>query len=175
MHMPCGFFRVGFGRLTGMLFNVASTILESCRLAPSMANPIGTPSPSVSKLRLTPSLARSVGLGPIFFPAQRCLGHRAVDGLPCPIDTFHLIILPESGGPKLLKNARRYPFLKSVMRRTTRTNSSGIQGIPLATCSQHEENGVQAHTVIDSWSPTSETMRVLVLRQQWLNLVPQLI
>jgi hypothetical protein len=55
-----------------MLSLVAGTNFISWRLAPSMCKPIGTPCPSVSRLRLTPSLPRSVGLGWVFFPERRC-------------------------------------------------------------------------------------------------------
>ncbi len=37
-----------------------------CRLAPSMAMPIGMPAASVNRLRLTPCLPRSVGFAPVF-------------------------------------------------------------------------------------------------------------
>ncbi len=38
--------------------------------------------------RLTPSLPRSVGFLPVFFPAQWRLGHRPVHALPFPLDPF---------------------------------------------------------------------------------------
>ncbi len=47
---------------------MARTSLTSCRLAPSIARPSGTPCPAVRRLRFTPALPRSVGLGPVFFP-----------------------------------------------------------------------------------------------------------
>ena len=45
--------------------------------------PSGTPRRSERIDRLTPSLPRSVGFLPVFFPAQRRLGHRAVDACQC--------------------------------------------------------------------------------------------
>lgn len=58
---------------THLLLIVASTILLSCRLAPSTASSIGTPDASLSKLRFTPFPARSVGFGPVP-PSRRGLG-----------------------------------------------------------------------------------------------------
>ena len=72
----CGRLRgVGRGRFTGMLESVSITSFWSCTLAPPTATPNGTPAASTRTDRLTPSLPRSVGFGPVFFPAQRRLGH----------------------------------------------------------------------------------------------------
>src|SRR5439155_19045974 len=72
----------------GMLAMVSAMSLWSFRFAPSIVSPTGTPAPSVRRLRLVPSLARSVGFGPVFFPAQRGFGssHRPSPANPtgCP-------------------------------------------------------------------------------------------
>src|SRR5436305_15114532 len=73
-----------------MLSNVGSSSRLSCVLAPSMATPSGTPAPSVSTERLTPDFARSVGFGPVFFPAQWRFGHRPVDALELPLNAFQV-------------------------------------------------------------------------------------
>src|SRR2546423_14784431 len=52
---------------------VGRTSFISWRCAPSIVSPIGTPCPSVSTLRLTPLLPRSVGLGPVFSPPKGAL------------------------------------------------------------------------------------------------------
>src|SRR6266487_1601070 len=49
---------------------------------------IGTPCPKVRRLRFTPLLPRSVGLGPVFSPAQRGLGHRPIQSRASP-SRFH--------------------------------------------------------------------------------------
>jgi hypothetical protein len=72
------FFFVGFGRLIGILVMVSFVILKSFRFAPSTAMPIGTPCPSVSRLRFAPCFARSVGFGPLFFPSKRRFCHRSI-------------------------------------------------------------------------------------------------
>jgi len=56
-----------------MLSSVLLTSFMSCRLAPSMASAIGMPTTSVSKLRLTHCLPRSIGFGPVFEPATGAL------------------------------------------------------------------------------------------------------
>src|SRR5688572_19055913 len=53
-----------------MLLSVSRASLKSTVFAPSTASPRGTPYESVSTLRLVPDLARSVGLGPLFFERQ---------------------------------------------------------------------------------------------------------
>ena len=56
-----------------MLSSVASTSFLSWRLAPSTARPTGTPLASVSRLRLVPSLPRSVGFRPVRSPPSGAL------------------------------------------------------------------------------------------------------
>ena len=106
-----------------MLFIVAWAILQSCRFAPSIAKPTGTPEPSVSRLRLTFFLALSVGLGPVFSPAEGGLGHGAIHGLPRPIDPFQLIIIFQSHFPQLAEHTGSGPFLKPRVSGTTGTNT----------------------------------------------------
>ena len=65
-HSPCGVYAVGSGCSAGMDCNVPRTSFMSCRLAPSMAIPTGMPLASVSRLRLTPCLPRSVGFASVF-------------------------------------------------------------------------------------------------------------
>src|SRR6476620_805647 len=101
----------------GMLSSVASTSFWSGTLAPSTATASGTPRPSISVERLTPSLPRSVGFFPVFFPTQRRLGHRSVHALPFPIDAFQLIVLGQSELPKFLEYTQLYPLLKVGMDR----------------------------------------------------------
>src|SRR5258708_4622202 len=73
-HMPCGRSAVGSGRSTTRLSMVGRTNFMSCRLAPSTTRPSGTPCPSVSRLRLTPDLPRSVGLRPVVSQWRRNCG-----------------------------------------------------------------------------------------------------
>lgn len=173
--MPCGCFRVALGRRTGMLWRVASTSLLSCRFAPSIARPIGTPEASVRTLRLTPSLARSVGLGPTFFPAQRSLGYGSVHRLPGPVDSFAFIVLLQPGRPEFLEDSGRHPFLEPVMGGTARTDPGLVQRIPLATRPQDKEDPIHALAVVGPRPPATEAMRVHMRGQQGYDLLPQFI
>ena len=71
---------------------MARTSLISWRLAPSTASPTGIPWASVNRLRLTPALPRSVGLGPVFPPTQGGLGHGSVHAQPTPVQTLQFIV-----------------------------------------------------------------------------------
>src|SRR5215510_8152295 len=124
--MPWGRFLVGRGRLTTTLLTVSLTNFMSGRLAPATTKPTGTPWPSVSRLRLTPLFARSVGLGPVFFPPKGGLGHRPVHAQPTPVDPLQVIKLFHSPFPQLQEYPRRHPFLKAVMGRGMGTQASGI-------------------------------------------------
>src|SRR5262245_48713439 len=98
----------------------------SGRLAPAATTPTGTPWPSVNRLRLTPLLARSVGLGPVFFPPERCLRHRPIHAEPPPVDPLQLLKLFHSRLPQLQKYPRCHPGLEPVMRRGMGTQAGGI-------------------------------------------------
>src|SRR6476660_3517820 len=96
---------------------VGRTNFMSCRLAPSIVRPIGTPCPSVSRLRLTPDLPRSVGLRPVFFPAQWRLGQPPVHRQPVPRDSAQLRKPLDSRVPEPEEEAGFHPGLKAVMGR----------------------------------------------------------
>src|SRR5688572_1332182 len=108
--MPCGQAHVGRGRLIGMLAIVSRASLKSTTFAPSTASPRGIPADSVSRLRFVPDLARSVGLGPLFFPSQRRLRHRAIHGQPVPVDADEFVVSFQRSHPGLLENTRFGPF-----------------------------------------------------------------
>src|SRR5262245_15688596 len=113
-----------------MLSMVARTSFISCRLAPSTTRPIGVPWPSVSRLRLTPDLPRSVGLLPAFFPAQSRLRQRPVHRQPVPVDPAQLIKLLHPSVPELEEHARFRPRLEAIMRRRMRAVLGLIQRLP---------------------------------------------
>src|SRR5215467_16082453 len=98
-----------------MLSIVARSSFISWRLAPSIAKPIGTPCPSVSRERLTPLLPRSVGLGPVFSPPKRRFGHRPIHTQEAPIDALQLVKRFEAGLPELLEHTGLDPFTKAIV------------------------------------------------------------
>src|SRR5579883_670960 len=94
---------------------VCRAILKSLRLAPSTATPIGMPSPSTNRLRLTPNLPRSVGFLPVFFPPEGCLGHAPIHRQPGPVDSLQLVILQQPCLPQLQEHAGGDPLLEAVV------------------------------------------------------------
>jgi len=157
-----------------MLAMVSAMSLWSLRFAPSTVRPTGTPAPSVRRLRLVPSLPRSVGLGPVFFPPKWGLGHGPVQRKPGPVDALRIIVGQESLPPELVEDTTVEPFAKSAIRRGARTDPSCVQRIPLAAGPQHEEDRRHGVAVGDPWTVTSEWM-CRTLGQQRLHLGPHCI
>src|SRR5512135_2640232 len=143
-----------------ILSRVGRLSFISWRLAPSIAMPIGTPCPSVSRLRFTPRLPRSVGLGPVFFPAQRRFRHGSIHREPVPVDPAELIKLLHSGLPEFEEDSRLYPLLKAVMRRRMRTQLRLIKGLPLASRSQHVEDRIGTVAIRHPRPSSSKAMRI---------------
>ncbi len=129
----------------------------------------------MSKLRLTPLLPRSVGLGPVFFPAQRRFGHRPVHTQPLPVNATEFIKLLNSGLPECEEDSRLHPLLKAIMGCRVRTQLGLIQGLPLATRSQHVEDGIGTVAIRHPWASSPKAMGIHMHRQQRLQLRPQLI
>src|ERR1700712_5560846 len=96
---------------------VARISLWSLRLAPSMTTPSGTPRPSVSTDRLTPRLARSVGLGPVFPPTEGRLAHCPVQRQPGPVDADQTVIGQKPLAPERREHSGFGPLLEAAMCR----------------------------------------------------------
>ena len=103
--------------------------------------PNGTPRQSVTTDRLTPSLPRSVGFLPVFFPAQRCLGHGSVQCLPTPADPASRVIRLQTFFPEAMKYPALAPFLKVPMNGAWRAELRR-QCLPLAARTQQIEDSV---------------------------------
>src|SRR5438105_14896731 len=84
---------------------VSANSLKSFLFAPATAKPTGTPLASTSNERLVPLLARSVGLGPVFFPRQGRLAHRPIHRKPTPVDAVEAVVLGQTGLPEAQKEA----------------------------------------------------------------------
>src|SRR3954468_4643076 len=76
----------------GSASSVSPITVWSLRLAPATTTESGVPRASVSRLRLVPHLARSVGLGPVFSPTEGRLAHRPVQRQPRPVDPLQPIV-----------------------------------------------------------------------------------
>jgi len=72
----------------------------------------GMPCASVSRLRLTSPLPRSVGLGPVFFLAQRGFCHGAIQCQPRPVNPVQCLQGYQSQAPEVLEYACLRSFLK---------------------------------------------------------------
>jgi hypothetical protein len=103
--------------------------------------PSGTPRVSVMTERLTPSLPRSVGFFPVFFPAERRLGHGSVQCLPPPPDASLGVIRSQASSPEAMKDTSLAPFLEVPMHGTGRAELRR-QRLPLAACAQQIEDSI---------------------------------
>jgi hypothetical protein len=116
-----------------------------------------------------------VGFLPVFFPPEGCLRHASIHTQPFPVDTLPTVILEESGLPKRQKHAVGHPLLEAVVGSGPWAELRRVQGLPLATGPQNEENGLHAHPVGCAWPTTTETMCIHVLREVDCNLDPEII
>ena len=139
---------------------VARTSFISCRLAPSTAKPMGIPCPSVSRLRLTPRLPRSVGFGPVFFPPERCFRHRAIHAQPVPINPVQFSELLYPSVPELQKDLCLHPLLKAVVGGGLGTEVGMVQGCPLPPGTEDENDGVGTAAVGDARAAATKAMRI---------------
>ncbi len=121
-----------------------------------------------------PSLERSVGLGPTFFPAQRCLGHCSVCRHPTPINPDQAVIGQQPLTPEGLEHTGLGPFAKTAVGGRWRTDAGGFERLPLTTRAQDKEDRVHRGAI---WNPrimAAQRMR-WTLRQQRLHAPPELI
>lgn len=172
-HMPCCFSSVGAGLCAAIFKSVSSRILKSFLFALSMTHERGTPRASVSRLLFTPCFARSVGLGPLFFPRKRCFRHCSVHREKTPIDPFHLVISHEASSPEFPEHPGFDPLLKSPVGSARRADACFVQGIPLTSCFQYKKYPVHDLSVGNPWSMTSERMCDFLFRHYCLDLLPQ--
>jgi len=155
-----------------MLSRVSRASLKSLRFAPATTTASGTPLASVSKLRLVPPLALSVGLGPVFFPPEGRLGHRAVHRKPAPVHAHELVVVGQRRHPRTLEHARLGPLDEPSMRRRARADAGRLQCVPLASGAEHEQDCGHCGTVRHARVVASKRMR-LARRDQRLDLRPK--
>src|SRR3954471_8231181 len=115
-----------------MALSVGRISLWSLRLAPSIAAPRGTPRPSVSTERFTPRLPRSVGLRPVFPPAQGRFAQGPVQRQPRPIDAAQGVVGQQALAPERLEHPGRDPLLEAPVGRGRRTDARLPERVPLA-------------------------------------------
>jgi hypothetical protein len=118
------------------------------------------PCPSVNRLRLTPPLARSVGFGPVFFPPEWRLGHRAVHAQPVPVNALQLVKLCHSRVPELQEDVRGDPLLKPVVCGGLGTSLGLVQGFPLAARPEDVKHGIGTAAIRDTGPPAPKAMPI---------------
>src|SRR5947209_14478037 len=157
-----------------MLSIVSLSSLKSLRFDPATHRPIGTPPPSVSRLRLVPCLPLSVGFLPTFPPPERGFRHRPVHREPRPIDPVQRVVFGQPYLPELQEHPGLGPLLKAPVRRGRRADPGLVEGVPLAAGAKAEEDGVHGRPVAHPGIVATQWVR-LARRKERLDLLPQLI
>jgi len=152
--------------------NVSSNRRQSLRLAGATTTAMGKPVPSTRRLRFVPFFARSVGLGPVFFPSQRGLGQHAVHGLPLHVQAMDAVDLQECIDPQNLEEPCIAPLPEAVVNRC-RSAEAARQRVPLHPRTKHVVDRLERIPVGEPRAP-----QLLLRRQrrnQWLHTRPILI
>src|SRR5947209_5603978 len=157
-----------------MLSIVSLSSLKSLRFDPATHRPIGTPPPSVSRLRLVPCLPLSVGFLPTFFPPERGFRNSPVHREPLPIDPAQLVVFGQPYLPQFHEHPGLGPLLEAPVRRGGRADPGLVEGVPLASGAKAEEDGVHGRPVTDPWVVAAQRVR-LARGKERLNPLPQLI
>ena len=151
-HSPWGVVGVGAGRLTGIRSLVSRTLLQSCRLAPSAARPMGAPPPSCedAALRLRSAGDRSDACRP-FSPAKGGVG-QGVLSLASPSQS---IPCQASHATRPLFHSARKPPASvhswtAALGGTTGTAPWLVSCMPLAARAEHEQEGIQGCAILDT-------------------------
>src|SRR4029434_10763102 len=77
---------------------------------------------------------------------------RSVDALPSPGDSFHLVILGQTGLPQRFEEACLLPLQKALVHRTGTAEAFLGQGLPLTARAQHVHDGL-GHLARPLWRP----------------------
>jgi hypothetical protein len=113
-----------------------------------------------------------VGFLPTFFPPKGRFGYRPIHGKPVPVDALQEVILPQTDLPEIEEDAGLAPFLEAAMGRTAGADGGGVERIPLAAGSKHEEDGVHGSAVGHGGSVAAQRMG-LSWGQERLDTLPQ--
>ncbi len=89
-------------------------------------------------------------------------------------DAFELVVLQKTLPPEFLEHPGLGPFPEAAVAGAARTDSRGIQRVPLTAGAQHEQNAVHGIPVRNPRIVASQGMR-FALGKPFLHLVPQLV
>ena len=167
--------------MTAIALSTASSLLQSWTLAPLTTSDNGTPRPSTRRWRLLPFFPPVRRVWADSFLCQWCLHHRAIDALPSPRDTLHLVVFRQAGLPDCFKEARLLPFEKALVNGAGAAKALSRQRLPLTAGAQHKHDGLE-HLACRFRRPTcSRLANVLLarhqraLRDQRFHALPELI
>jgi hypothetical protein len=116
-----------------------------------------------------------VGLGPVFFPAQRGFGDRSVHRQPVPVDPVCFIIPLDARLPQREENPSFHPGLKPIMRHRLRAQFRLVQGTKLSAGPQDEEDRIGTGAIWHARASSPKAMGIDMHWEQRLEHGPQLI
>jgi hypothetical protein len=90
------------------------------------------------------------------FPPKGGFGHGTVHREPLPVNPLQGIIGYQALFPEGHKDVRLCPLLATTMSGTVRAEPSGIEGTPLATGAEDEEEGIHRLPIINAASVTPQ-------------------
>src|SRR5947209_7315995 len=145
--MCCGSSAVGSGRSTTIASIVSFSNRRSRTLAPAITTPSGPPWPSTTIDFLVPSLPRSVGFLPVFFPPEPGLAQPSIRALPLPIHRTQLVALRDEGRPDPFHDTAGAPALEPIVDRALGAELAG-ELLPLAAGAHPEDDPVEGGTPV---------------------------
>src|ERR687888_422444 len=66
-------------------------------------------------IRFAPCFARSVGLGPLFFPSKGRFCHRSIHRTEAPVDALQFVVSLKASLPEFSEYPRFIPFLEPAV------------------------------------------------------------
>src|SRR5579859_4824487 len=112
------------------------------------------------------------GIGSGRAAPERGFGHRAVDGLPLPLDAFDLIVVSQARLPQSFEEAFLLPFLKAIVDRRACSQLTR-KSVPLDAGAQHVDHRLEGRAVGQTWASSFR------MRRRWwdqrLDFAPQFI
>lgn len=100
------------------------------------------------------------------FLCQWCLHHRAIDALPSPRDTLHLVVIRQACLQDCFKEAHLLPFEKVLVNGAGAAKALSRQCPPVVACAQHKHDGLE-HLACRICRPScSRLANVLFVRYQ---------
>lgn len=139
-HRCCFGRAAGSGRSITTSSSVGSRSFTSCTFAPAATFDNGIPFASTSRLRWVPFFPPIRGVRANRLQRQRRFHHGAVDALPGPGDSLHVVVFSQALAPQADKEPRALPVAKVLVDGTGAAELLLGQSLPLAPGPQHLYN-----------------------------------